>query len=136
MYLALRAHQQANPGRVPFIYRFDGRRSFETLLDGSSVAASWLLRWLASSRLQVQMLLIVLGTLFVAAAARGGWLDGAGHLTTVDPAFALLWLVGGVCAVAAAYPGQVPPLASLALAGGAGLVTCLTFVWFSRPTWR
>ena len=25
--------QQANPGRVPFIYRFDGRRSFETLLD-------------------------------------------------------------------------------------------------------
>ena len=42
LYLALRAHQQANPGRVPFIYRFDGRRSFETLLDGSSVAASWL----------------------------------------------------------------------------------------------
>lgn len=27
LYLALRAHQQANPGRVPFIYRFDGRRS-------------------------------------------------------------------------------------------------------------
>ena len=26
LYL-LRAHQQANPGRVPFIYRFDGRRS-------------------------------------------------------------------------------------------------------------
>lgn len=135
LYLALRAHQQANPGRVPFIYRFDGRRSFETLLDGSSVAASWSLRWLASSRLQVQMLLIVLGTLFVAwlPLRAGGWLDGAGHLTTVDPAFALLWLVGGVCAVAAAYQAKYHRLASLALAGGAGLVTCLTFVWFSAP---
>ena len=133
LYLALRAHQQANPGRVPFIYRFDGRRSFRDALDGSSVAASWLLRWLASSRL-VQMLLIVLGTLFVAwLPLRGGWLDGAGHLTTVDPAFALLWLVGGVCAVAAAYQAKYHRLASLALAGGAGLVTCLTFVWFSAP---
>ena len=80
LYLALRAHQQANPGRVPFIYRFDGRRSFETLLDGSSVAASWLLRWLASSRLQVQMLLIVLGTLFVAwlpLRSAAGWMARA-----------------------------------------------------------
>ena len=53
----------------------------ETLLDGSSVAASWLLRWLASSRLQVQMLLIVLGTLFVAwlplRAPAAGWMARA-----------------------------------------------------------
>lgn len=65
---------------MPFIYRFDGRRSFETLLDGSSVAASWLLRWLASSRLQVQMLLIVLGTLFVAwlpLRSAAGWMARA-----------------------------------------------------------
>ena len=51
----------------------------------------------------------------------------------MDPAFALLWLVGGVCAVAAAYQAKYHRLASLALAGGAGLVTCLTFVWFSAP---
>ena len=43
---------------------FDGRRSFETLLDGSSVAASWALRWLASSRRGADALM--LGTLFVA----------------------------------------------------------------------
>jgi len=135
LYLALRAHQRANPGRVPFIYRLDGRRTFEALLDGSSVAAAWLLRWLASSRLQVQMLLIVLGTLFVAwlPLRAGGWLDGAGRLTSVDPAFALLWLVGAVCALAAAYQAKYHRLASLALAGGAGLITCLTFVWFSAP---
>ena len=135
LYLALRAHQRANPGRVPFIYRLDGRRSFEALLDGSSVAAAWLLRWLASSRLQVQMLLIVLGTLFVAwlPLRAGGWLEGTGRAAEVDPAFALLWLVGCVCAVAAAYQAKYHRLASLALAGGAGLVTCLTFVWFSAP---
>jgi multicomponent K+:H+ antiporter subunit A len=135
LYLALRAHQRANPGRVPFIYRLDGRRSFEALLDGSSVAAAWLLRWLASSRLQVQMLLIVLGTLFVAwlPLRAGGWLDGSGRMTPIDPAFALLWLVGAGCALAAAFQAKYHRLASLALAGGAGLITCLTFVWFSAP---
>ena len=51
----------------------------------------------------------------------------------MDPAFALLWLVGGVCALAAAYQAKYHRLASLALAGGAGLITCLTFVWFSAP---
>ena len=135
IYLALRAHQQANPGRVPFIYRLDGRRSFEALLDGSSVAASWLLRRLATSRLQVQMLLIVLGTLFVAwlPLRAGGWFEGGGLPQTVDPVFLLLWVVGGTSAVAAAYQAKYHRLASLALAGAAGLVTCLTFVWFSAP---
>ncbi|OAE52542.1 monovalent cation/H+ antiporter subunit A [Achromobacter mucicolens] len=135
LYLALRAHQRANPGRVPFIYRLDGRRTFEALLDGSSVAAAWLLRWVSSTRLQVQMVLIVVGTLFVAwlPLRAGGWLDGAVRLTPVDPVFALLWIVGGTCALAAAFQAKYHRLASLALAGGAGLITCLTFVWFSAP---
>ena len=135
LYLALRAHQRANPGRVPFIYRLDGRRTFEALLDGSSVAAAWLLRWVSSARLQVQMVLIVVGTLFVAwlPLRAGGWLDGAERLTPVDPVFALLWIVGGTCALAAAFQAKYHRLASLALAGGAGLITCLTFVWFSAP---
>ncbi len=135
LYLALRAHQRANPGRVPFIYRLDGRRTFEALLDGSSVAAAWLLRWVSSTRLQVQMVLIVVGTLFVAwlPLRAGGWLDGAVRLTPVDPVFTLLWIVGGTCALAAAFQAKYHRLASLALAGGAGLITCLTFVWFSAP---
>ncbi|MGW9063074.1 monovalent cation/H+ antiporter subunit A [Achromobacter animicus] len=135
LYLALRAHQRANPGRVPFIYRLDGRRTFEALLDGSSVAAAWLLRWVSSTRLQVQMVLILVGTLFVSwlPLRAGGWLDGAVRLTPVDPVFALLWIVGGTCALAAAFQAKYHRLASLALAGGAGLITCLTFVWFSAP---
>jgi multicomponent K+:H+ antiporter subunit A len=55
------------------------------------------------------------------------------RLTPVDPVFALLWIVGGTCALAAAFQAKYHRLASLALAGGAGLITCLTFVWFSAP---
>src|SRR5690606_8611401 len=52
LYLALRARQRAAPGRVPFIYRFDGRRSFEFLVDYSGVVASWLLARFSSKRMQ------------------------------------------------------------------------------------
>lgn len=135
LYLALRARQRALPGRVPFIYHFDGRRSFEYLLDHSSVAGSWLLSRISSPRMQVQMVLIVLGTLFVAwlPLSKGVWNDAPSVVTPLDPAFALLWTVGAICAVGAAFQAKFHRLAALILAGGAGLVTCLTFVWFSAP---
>src|SRR6185503_17520118 len=50
-----------------------------------------------------------------------------------DVTLALAWLVGAACAVAAAWQAKFHRLAALMLAGGAGLVTCLTFVWFSAP---
>ena len=52
---------------------------------------------------------------------------------TVDPVFALVWLVGAACAVAAAWQAKYHRFAALALLGGAGIVTCVTFVWFSAP---
>ena len=135
LYLSLRAHQARHPGRVPFIYRLDGQRTFEFLVDASSVGSTWLLRYLASPRLQVQMLLILIGTMAVAwlPLQQGGWLRGSLAVASPDPAFVLLWLVGGVCALVAAQQAKYHRLASLTLAGGAGLVTCLTFVWFSAP---
>jgi multicomponent K+:H+ antiporter subunit A len=45
----------------------------------------------------------------------------------------LLWLIGMVCAVGAAIQAKYHRLVALTLMGGAGLVTCLTFVWFSAP---
>ncbi len=51
----------------------------------------------------------------------------------LDPALAIAWVIGGACAVAAAWQAKFHRLAALILAGGAGLVTCLTFVWFSAP---
>lgn len=135
LYLGLRAHQAAHPGRVPFIYRLDGRRTFEYLFEGSAVVARAVLRQLASSRLQMQMVIIVFGTLLVAwlPLRAFGWLDGTGARSAADPAFVVLWLVGGACALGAAYQAKYHRLASLTLSGGAGLVTCLTFVWFSAP---
>jgi multicomponent K+:H+ antiporter subunit A len=48
-------------------------------------------------------------------------------------AFVLLWLVGSICAVGTAAWGKFHRLAALTLMSVAGLVTCLTFVWFSAP---
>ena len=50
-----------------------------------------------------------------------------------DPAFGLLWLVGGLCALGAAYQAKYHRLVALIFAGGAGLATVLTFAWFSAP---
>ena len=41
--------------------------------------------------------------------------------------------IGRLCAIGAAYQAKYHRLAALVLLGGAGLVTCITFVWFSAP---
>ncbi|MGQ3004450.1 MAG: hydrogenase subunit MbhD domain-containing protein, partial [Hydrogenophaga sp.] len=51
----------------------------------------------------------------------------------IDPILAMLWVIGGLCAVGAAYQAKFHRLAALILMGGAGLVTCITFVWLSAP---
>jgi multicomponent K+:H+ antiporter subunit A len=53
--------------------------------------------------------------------------------TGLNPAFALMWAVGAVCAVGAAWLAKYHRFASVVLLGGAGLVTCLTFAWASAP---
>ncbi|MFK8838929.1 hydrogenase subunit MbhD domain-containing protein, partial [Klebsiella michiganensis] len=54
-------------------------------------------------------------------------------VTDFSPAFALMWLIGGACAVGAAWQAKYHRFAALAMLGGAGLVTCLTFAWLSAP---
>jgi multicomponent K+:H+ antiporter subunit A len=46
---------------------------------------------------------------------------------------ALVWLAGAGCALGAAWRAKFHRLAALILLGGAGLVVCVTFVWFSAP---
>src|SRR3546814_16513261 len=72
------------------------------------VAASWLLGRVASPRLQVQMVLIVAGALLVAwlPLHHGRWNDAPAPVTVIDPAFAVLWIVGGVCALGTAFQAQ------------------------------
>lgn len=126
-------------GRVfaptPILSRWSAARIFDivnvTLIRGSARLA----RVLFPSGLQPQLLAIVL------VAILAGFLPllivgssvGSAPLTPLDPLFALLWIAGAACAIGAALQAKFHRLAALILVGGVGLVTCLTFAWFSAP---
>src|SRR3546814_15826985 len=62
----LRHRHRSRPGKAPLIYRLDGRRTFDLVLEGLDAVADFMLAWTRPSRLQPQLLLIVLCTFFVA----------------------------------------------------------------------
>src|SRR5690606_13475362 len=113
-----------------------GQRIFDYVL----VTLSWrLARWLESvlstRRLQPQLQLLLWAALFVGVApfcARGLVAEGVVR-TPLDFAFAAIWTIGIVCALAAAYQARFHRLAALILLGCAGLVTCVSFIWLSAP---
>src|SRR3546814_4268660 len=103
LYILFRARLNATE-RAPFIGRLKGRRTFEAVLGAIVLAARALLRWLRPKRLQAQLRPImsvgsVAGTL---PFLRYGYSRGSVPDTLIDPVFALLWILGGACAVAAA----------------------------------
>ncbi len=120
---------------VPLLDRIDGKRAFDWLLTALARGAERVMQRLSSSRLQMQLLVlfgIALGGALGPVLMQGtSW--GARATTPADPAFALLWLVGAVCALAVAWQAKFHRLAALIFSGGAGLATSLTFVWFSAP---
>jgi multicomponent K+:H+ antiporter subunit A len=134
LLVLLRSWHRRRPGRTPLIYRLDGRHTFEALLEGLDLLASFLLDWTHSPRQQPQLFLIVACTIVVALLPLlpGGWLEPSIH-TTVNPFFVLMWIAGGACAIGAARQAKYHRPVSLILAGGAGLVTALTFSWLSAP---
>ena len=120
---------------TPLLHRFDGQRIFENLLARLSELGRRSRRVLGTRRLQIQLLLLVVvavagagASLWFAPAARGGR-----ELLPFSPMFAMTWLIGMVCAVGAAWQAKFHRLASLMLAAGAGLVCCITYIWFSAP---
>ena len=135
LYLLLQRHLRlAGIERVPFVHRFDGQRMFERFLDGVGVWAARLERLLGTIRLQPQLEIVILLAIVAAAiplAAHG--LQWGDVRTPVEPVFALLWSIGMACAIGAAWQAKYHRLVALALMGGAGLVTCLSFVWLSAP---
>jgi multicomponent K+:H+ antiporter subunit A len=136
LYLLLRKRLKSGRfTRPPLIHLLDGRRFFQWSLVGLSWAGRRGLRLTGTERLQIQVLCLV-GLAFVAAVGsfRESGLSTANRpLLPVSIAFAGLWAIGMACAVGAALLAKYHRLAALTLAGGAGLVTCLTFVWFSAP---
>jgi multicomponent K+:H+ antiporter subunit A len=136
LYVLLQRFLARGEEHTPLLPRLDSRQIFDRAL----VAATrrWpraLEDWLGTQRLQPQLRWLVLATLV--AGALPMWQRGLewGPLsgTAIDPALALVWAVGGVCALGAAWYAKFHRLVALLLAGGAGLVVCMTFVRMSAP---
>ncbi len=126
-----RGHMQ----EAPVVSRFDGRRVFEIALI---VATRWsrrVLSFLETRRLQTQMFSIIAVAIILGVIASRvvplTW--GDRERLSASPAFVVLWVIGALCAVGAAVMAKFHRLVAITLMGGAGLVTCVTFAWFSAP---
>ncbi|MBX6741249.1 MAG: monovalent cation/H+ antiporter subunit A [Acetobacteraceae bacterium] len=136
LYILLQRRLQTGPEGPPLLRRIEGRRIFErSMVFLSWRLARWLERVMGTRRLQPQLRLMV--CVAVLAAAWPLWLRGLepGRLAPsgIDPALTLAWAVGTACALGAAWKAKFHRVAALILLGGAGLVACITFVWFSAP---
>ncbi|RUT32581.1 monovalent cation/H+ antiporter subunit A [Arsenicitalea aurantiaca] len=136
IYLALQRYLSSGIEGPPWFRNLKGQRIFERLL----VTLSW--RWakaleklLGTRKLQPQLRLLI-GTVLLAACLplfMGRFAPNLSAFVGFDLGFATMWAVGMACAVIAAYQAKYHRLVALMLMGGAGLVTCITFVWFSAP---
>jgi multicomponent K+:H+ antiporter subunit A len=136
LYVALRKYLLAGPDGSPVLGRLDTMRLF----DRAMVLLSWrfartAVDKLGTRRLQSQLRLLVAAA-FVAALwplYSHGLAIGRPELSAIDPALALVWIVGMGCAISAAHQAKYHRFAALVYMGGAGLVVCITFAWFSAP---
>jgi multicomponent K+:H+ antiporter subunit A len=136
VYVALQKSFARGADDTPFLPAIDARRVFDAvLLTASRRWPRILERWTGTERLQPQLRWIV-----AAAIAVGSWAlyghDAAAVAVVsrhVDPALLIVWIVGAACAIGAAWQAKFHRLAAVMLTGGAGLVTCLTFIRFSAP---
>ncbi len=132
--LLLRRFHLDQREQTPLLHRLSGAQAYENAMLALGRAAALLLSHLGTERLQPQLLAMTAALLLVPLLLAGlptGWQLPPPH--PVDPYFAMLWLAGGGCALAAAWQAKYHRLAALALAGGTGIVTAITFLWLSAP---
>jgi len=121
----------------PYLRHFQGQRIFERILV--TISWNWARRgeqFFGTRRLQTQLRFMVLIPLFVFLllyVERGVIHLGSAKIFPIDPAFLAIWIIGGICAVCAAFQAKFHRVAALMLLGGTGLMVCATFVWFSAP---
>ncbi len=121
--------------RVPLLWRFNGKRSYESFMLWLAATAARVERKFGTRRLQPQLFLLILAGMLASLLV----FRAIGSLPLLWPdspddyLFALLWLTGGLCAVVAAWQAKYHRLAALILIGGTGIVSSLTFLWLSAP---
>ncbi len=127
--------KQRDLRRTPLLHLFDGKRNFERALAWFTALSRIFLRLAGTRRLQPQLLWMIviagLSALGSALIVPLEWGDRARVPAT--PEFVLLWVIGGGCAIGAAWLAKFHRLAALAMLGIVGLALCLTFAWFSAP---
>jgi multicomponent K+:H+ antiporter subunit A len=135
VYLMLRSYLLASEG-PPLLRRIKGQRIFDVVLVTLSWRfAKWAEKVLGTRRLQPQLQLMVCAALLVGIApfyAHRVATKGSAP-AVFDVGFGMVWAVGIACALAAAYQAKFHRLAALILLGGAGLMTCVSFVWLAAP---
>jgi multicomponent K+:H+ antiporter subunit A len=132
-YLAFR-RQLLELHKAPFDW-LSGKLMFERLLQRLTEAAASLEHWFPGERLQSQLVFVTSAVLLAAGFslhARNISIRGA-VLSSIDPAFVILWMVGVTCAFSGTMVAKFHRLAALVLVGGAGLICCISFVWLSAP---
>jgi multicomponent K+:H+ antiporter subunit A len=135
LYIVLRKYFDLSASdRVPLLHRLKGAQAYENSMLALAQAAAWLLRWTGTRRLQPQLLVMMAALAAVPLlVVRPLPQLPALHFADLDPLFALLWLIGAACAVAAAWQAKYHRLVALVLVGGTGVVTSMTFLWLSAP---
>jgi multicomponent K+:H+ antiporter subunit A len=140
LYALLRRRINANTGKGPFnVRRLNGGYLFDKTMQAVIGVAGGGVAIFGARGVQQQLRAIILTTVvaaLAAAAAAGGFAIAPPHLAAPSWShlpFALLWLAGGACAIAAAWQAKYHRLAAVVLMGGAGLASCLSFLWLSAP---
>ncbi|MDO5528882.1 MAG: monovalent cation/H+ antiporter subunit A, partial [Paracoccus sp. (in: a-proteobacteria)] len=136
IYFLFRQRIDYGPEGPPLIRRIRALRIFDYVALGLTrewPRASYDL--LRAASLQTQLMAMVLVSLFVGALVLPGtsWWPGLPVFGVQEALFALMWAVGAACAIGAAVQAKYHRFAAVILMGGAGLVTCVTFVWLSAP---
>jgi multicomponent K+:H+ antiporter subunit A len=120
---------------TPLMGWLKGRRSFEIVLSAIVSGARGLFGFFGTTSLQAQLRVLVTIACFAALLPflRYGYRVGDRPGVLVDPGFALIWIVGASCAIGAAWQAKFHRFAALILMSGAGLASCVSFVWLSAP---
>jgi multicomponent K+:H+ antiporter subunit A len=136
LYLLLR--NQLKRGRFPHppvISHFNGKRLFERGLVIMMRLARRLERRISTRRLQTQLFLVVLAAVLAGLIpmlhSSLSWGDRPKISGSI--VFVILWLLAIACALGAAWQAKYHRLAALTMVSVCGLMTCVTFVWFSAP---
>ncbi|MBK3477056.1 monovalent cation/H+ antiporter subunit A [Pseudomonas sp. MF6751] len=136
LYLMLR--KQLKRGRFeypPLIGYFNGKRGFERCLAVMMRGVRRIEKRISTKRLQTQLFLLVLlaviGAMIPMINSGLSWGDRPKIPGSI--VFVTLWLLAIACALGAAWQAKYHRLAALTMVSVCGLMTCVTFVWFSAP---